>query len=576
MSDFTNLPVPAPPLYGRQQEASQLEHLLKQPNARLITLTGAPGVGKTHLAATVAASQKDLFPDGIHYINLAATRRWVIVLGVIAEALQLPISTQQTLPQLNEQLLKHLKDKRCLLFLDSLEHLLPASVLLEQLLVRCPKVKLLVTSRVPLASSSEQILTLGPLALPTTLEGLETAPERLLEAPAADLFVAMVQQHVPSFVVGKDNVQAVAQLCQELDGLPFALELAASQLERQAPTALLKELSGPYLPDWEVRADPQYFQHSNLREAWQWSYDLLSDKQRLVLRHAQMFTGSFLGDALSSVLGTEKLIAEDVKELLQQLVTKHLITLENSHNDPDTKPRYRLLKLTRRFAYEQFERLDDMPQSHLRYLEYYQQQVEHGAASEDTKSDWLRLERANLEAALGYLKDAYHSYDPSLLETLTPLLSTPLSLEDAGAQQGLETRRPGDLVDAVEAPLLEVEATQTVADEVGLGEPLTGQLAAVQEDSLEGRKRQKEPLRIPVIKEPDDDLFEELTEREQEVLRLVATGLSNREIAEQLNVSPRTVGAHLANIFSKLNVKTRTAAVRKAVSLDLRSPTSRL
>ncbi len=588
MSDFTNLPVPTPPLYGRQQEAGQLEYLLKQESCRLITLTGAPGVGKTHLAATVAAKQQNLFPDGIHYLNLCATRRWVIVLGVIAEALHLPISPQQPLPKLNEALLEHLKDKRCLLFLDSLEHLLPAAVLLEQLLARCPKVKVLITSRAALKSVSEQVVELKPLAVPLSTEGLENNPETLLGVPAAKLFVTMIQQHVPSFVVGKDNVRSVAVLCQYLDGLPFALELAAAQLERQAPATLLKELAGPYLPDWTVACDPQYFQHSNLREAWQWSYDLLGDKQRLVLRHAQLFAGSFSAAALSFILGghilggpatpdssildTQTLSSEDVAGVLQQLVTKHLVSVEM---DASEAPRFRLLQLTRRFAYEGFERLDNLPQSHLRYLEYYQQTTPPDEA-------WLGLEHPNIEAALGYLKDAYHDYDSSFLKTFTRLLGT--------ARQDTQTDATIPEIVALEALTLEATeglesgvldfATPALNDAEGTSKTSLTDLSTDpgtdQEEVFESRKRQKEPLHVALIKNADDELSEELTEREQEVLRLVALGLSNREVAEKLEVSPRTVGAHLANIFSKLNVKTRTAAVRKAVTLDLQPNPPRL
>lgn len=561
----SNVSIPTPPLYGRQAEAKRLEQLLQQPASRLITVTGAPGVGKTHLAATVAANQKDLFPDGIYYVHLAATRRWVIVLGVIAEALHLPISPQQALPQLNEQLLNHLKDRRCLLFLDTFEHLLPASLLLEQLLARCPKVNLLLTSRVPLASASEQSLELKPLAVPTSLDGLEAHPEKLLEMPAADLFVAMVQQHVPSFVLGKDNAKAVAKLCQELDGLPFALELAASQLEKQAPAVLLKELSGPYLPDWEVGADPQYFQHSTLREAWQWSYDLLNEEQHHVLRHAHLFGGGFSASALGSVLGGEQLSREDLKDLLQQLAIKHLVTLESSHQNSVEEPRYRLLNLTRRFAYEQFERFDDLPQSHARYLEYYRRETENRLTTKEPMEPWLSLERANLEAALNYHADGYHEYDEDFLETLSGLLALPAPfLNTSPLEVGENVNEPTSKAAHSSIPEVEVVANQHLQrDPHGL---LAGHLAM---PNGEGRKRQKEALHVLVPKEADGDLFEELTEREQEVLSLVATGLSNREIAEQLKVSPRTVGAHLANIFSKLNVKTRTAAVRKAVSLDL-------
>jgi RNA polymerase sigma factor (sigma-70 family) len=562
MSGINNLVIPSPTLYGRQQEASLLEHLFKQEGRRLITLTGPPGVGKTHLAATVAASQQALFPDGIHYLNLAATRRWVLVLGVIAEALHRPMSPQQPLPQLNEELLKHLEDKRCLLFLDSLEHLLPAAVLLEQLLVRCPKVKLLVTSRTPLKSPSEQVVELRPLVVPSGLEGLESNPETLLEVPAAELFVTMVEQHVPSFVVSKDNVRAVATLCQKLDGLPFALELAASQLERQAPATLLKELDGPYLPDWTVTSDPQYFQHSNLRDAWQWSYDLLGDQQRLVLRHAHMFAGSFSVAALSSVLGTQTLSPEDVAGVLQQLATKHLVTVETSREDANEELRFRLLQLTRRFAYEGFERLDDLPKSHLRYLEYYQ----HATSRDEA---WLRLERRNIEAALGYLKDAYNDYDESLSETFTALLSQP-------HQDPLVTPENGPASEALVLDQEEVFSDLKVAAPETPEVIVPSQLEAPEEEVFEGRKRQKEPLHVAIVKDDNDEFLEELTEREQEVLRFVAMGLSNREVAEKLEVSPRTVGAHLANIFSKLNVKTRTAAVRKAVTLDLQPSSPRL
>jgi predicted ATPase/DNA-binding CsgD family transcriptional regulator len=535
-------------------------------------------VGKTHLAATVAAAQKELFPDGMYYVNFALTRRWVLVLGVIAEAMHLPLSSQQGLPQLNEQLLKYLKDKRCLLFLDGLEHLTPASVLLEQLLSRCPKVKLLLTSRAALRSPSEQVLALSPLAVATDIEGLETQPERLLEASSAELFVTMVQEQVPSFIVGKDNARALAKLTWELDGLPFALELAALQLGKRTPSALLKELSGPYLPNWEVADKTPFTQHENLRDSLQWSYDLLTEKQRLVLRHAQLFGGTFKVSALSAVLGTDKLIAEDVAEILNQLVWRQLVRLENSHNEGFDEPRYSLLRLVKRFAYEQFERLDDLPQSHLRYLEYYQHQVDNVLPNEASKETWLRLERPNLEAALGYVKDAYHVYTSDLSTTLVSLLSTLTSQvpEVQAATEAPVSATPAvqlenltrDLPETPEPPKpAEFEAPESDPEEV-LVDPL-------EDEVFEGRKRQKEPLHIPVVKEQDSEFYEELTEREQEVLRLVATGLSNREIAEELQVSPRTVGAHLANIFSKLNVKTRTAAVRKAVSLELQVPPPR-
>jgi predicted ATPase/DNA-binding CsgD family transcriptional regulator len=594
MSTMNNTVLPTPSLIGRHEEFAALRDLLGQGAPRLITLTGAPGVGKTHLAAAVAASRQDRFPDCVYYLNLASTKRWVILLGVIAEALELPISPQQTVEQINEQLLTYLETKHCLLFLDTFEHLVPAGRLLVHLLERCPHLKIIVTSREALRVPDEHVLHLGPLVAPDPETLLpQLPPERLLHYPAAELFVTFAKRHHPSFVLNADNAASVARLCYALGGVPFALELAASQLTRTPLPELVKALNSAYLPAWTLKSlDPH---HHTLSDSIGWSYSLLTEPQRHILKHASLFGSSFTVQALTHVISDESLGVDEILKTLRQLCRKNLILDQGNPSSDAThrhKERFQLLSIIRQFSYKKIEDAGELPRAQLRFLDHYKHYLEPLVAKEPLLATaWTELEKGNLKVALEWSKDYYPVYDDDLTNTLARLLTsqiashkaTPVTDKEIG-EETVETAVSRDA--ALPQPSVSdandfiVEGQQDNQSE-GQTEnilDIQGAVLELQTDEVEtlstaedkSEERLPKTIHVSLTKEAEDDLLDELTEREAEVLRLVAMGLSNREIAEKLEISPRTVGAHLANIFSKLNVKTRTAAVRKAVTLDLR------
>jgi predicted ATPase/DNA-binding CsgD family transcriptional regulator len=599
-----------PFLLGRERELTLLNHLLGQPSPRLITLAGAPGVGKTFLAAGAAARGEKLFPHCVHYIDLVPTKRWVLLLGVIAEALELPNLHQHTLQDINKQLLEHLGQKKCLLFLDTFEHLLPAKDLLGQLLEGCPNVKLLITSREALRLPDEHVIEVQPLATPTLDAPLET----LLATPAAELFLSTARQHEPGFILEPQDAHVVARLCQLLDGLPAALGLAASQLSHTPLSKLLEQVRND-LPAWKTATLDLH--HSTLGDSLQWSYELMSEKQRTVLRHASLFSSNssrpglyenpgFTVEALTHVLSDESLEPPSVLNILSALARKHLVRVYSSKELPPNQTggnRFRMLNLVQRFAYKQLETYGELPRAQLRFLNYYQEQLSEN--QDHLTPSWLEAERSNIGTALEWSERYYHFYDESFVEATRTLLADPTTLgikpEKRPAKEELEAVKnlsleTHELTANLTVDLALNPGTNLVAENAQLEarlEPLSEGLLAPSErsehaltsdelhdpnspvndpldsDAQDSSQSPRARLQMTLARETDPDLFDELTEREREVLQFVATGLSNREIAERLAISPRTVGTHLTNIFSKLNVKTRTAAVHKAVALEI-------
>jgi transcriptional regulator with XRE-family HTH domain len=227
-----SIPLPPTLLVGRSGALEELCSLLKLSAARLLTLTGTGGVGKTHLALTLAHRMGATFPDGMTFVDLAPLREAESVPFAIAQALQV----QDRGPHLLlAQLQQHLQGRRHLLILDTFEHVLSAAPLLAALLAECPLLKVLVTSRVPLHLRGEQVYSVAPLALPS--DAALTALETLAAIPAIDLFLARVRAYAPTFLLSADNAAHVAAICRQLDGLPLALELAAPRLAVLTPAS---------------------------------------------------------------------------------------------------------------------------------------------------------------------------------------------------------------------------------------------------------------------------------------------------------------------------------------------------
>src|SRR5713226_3395978 len=247
---FQNLPPLLTPLIGREQQEQAISALLLRPEVRLLTLTGTAGIGKTRLAQKVTTDLIEVFTHGVCLVQLAPLSDADLVVSTIAQTLGLRDVEERSL---FESLKAFLRDKHLLLLLDNFEQILPAAPALLELLLACPSLKILVTSRAVLHVEGEHEFAVPPLSLPDPLH--LPAPEQLLHYAAVALFVERAQAVKPTFVLSEDNATAIAQICIRLDGLTLALELAAARSKLLPPQALLGRLNRRLAVLTRVRQD---------------------------------------------------------------------------------------------------------------------------------------------------------------------------------------------------------------------------------------------------------------------------------------------------------------------------------
>jgi predicted ATPase len=354
------LPRPPTVLIGRDAEVAHIGTLLDPTAgaARLLTVVGPGGVGKTRLGLEVAVTLVDAYADGVMFVDLAPVRDPRLVAATIARALNLREGGGQSAREL---LLEYLADRQLLLVLDNFEHVVAAAGLLAELLQRCPRLRMLVTSRAALRLTTERRIRLSPLATPpedlTSLDGLASSP-------AVRLFVDRAQTVDADFTLQPNNAAVVGAICRSLEGLPLAIELAAARTVLLTPSALLRRLERRLAVLAGGAADLPERQRA-LRQTLAWSYDLLGPGEQRLFRRLAVFAGGWTLDSAEAVCADFELPHEAVLDHLHALVDSSLVrSLEN----PASEPRFGMLESVREYATEQLELAGEKTQLRRQFL----------------------------------------------------------------------------------------------------------------------------------------------------------------------------------------------------------------
>jgi predicted ATPase/DNA-binding XRE family transcriptional regulator len=394
-----NLPVELTSFIGRDREIAEVKQAIHE--HRLVTLTGAGGTGKTRLSLKVGAELLDLFPDGIWFIELAPLANSDLIPQTIISILNLHVDGGRTAIQV---LCDYLREKKTLLILDNCEHLIETcGKQAEALLNAASGLKILATSREALGISGEVIWVVPSLSLPDTKTLLQV--EELYQYEAIELFVERARLVQPHFDLTKSNASSVAQICYHLDGIPLAIELAAARIKMMTAEQINSHLDNRFqlLTGGSRTALPR---HQTLRAAIDWSYDLLSESEQLLLRRLAAFSGGWSLDAAEQICADEKLDQAEILGLMGKLVDKSLITAE------ETKlgERYSILETVRQYARERLitsSELEWIQDQQLKFMLELAEQAEPEIRGHNQLLwlDRLDAEIDNLRVALTWSQD---------------------------------------------------------------------------------------------------------------------------------------------------------------------------
>jgi predicted ATPase/class 3 adenylate cyclase len=496
----TELPAEPSAFVGRAAELKKIRVHLEDESVRLLTLTGPGGIGKTRLALRAAAQQADRFEDGAVFVDLSAARDSASMLAAIARPLGLNDTRDE--PLLDE-LARELRDQRVLLVLDNFEQVTASAPTAAQLMLGCPRLKLLVTSREPLHVRGEHLFAVPPLSMPSA-GPRQASGEQLVGYEAIQLFVERAREVKPEFRLTDDNAGAVVEICQRLDGLPLAIELATARINLFSPEALRDRLSSR-LGLLHGGAQDLPARQQTLGATIEWSYQLLEPGEQRLFELLSVFSGIPF-DAVEAVAGSiEHLRGTGIDTLdgLASLANKSLIRQAEAGAG---EPRLAMLETVREYA---AERLDDLPdfsaaarRAHAVYFaDFAQRQWEHLTGDQgDAALTVMAAETENLSVAWRYWvferdldqlnrlvdslwllydrQGSYHATIELTTELLNVLASTPSTPKRAMQEATLRTSLARALM-AIDGYTQEVEDAYTRALELFEGQRELPQLFPV-------------------------------------------------------------------------------------------------
>jgi predicted ATPase/DNA-binding CsgD family transcriptional regulator len=398
----SNLPLQLTSFVGREREAAEVRRLLS--TARLLTLTGAGGCGKTrlalHVAAGLAGSGPEIrfYPDGVWLVELAALGDPALVAQAVASTLGVrEVPSRSVL----DGLVDALRGKAALIVLDNCEHLVAAvAPVMDALLQRCPNLRILATSREALGSVGETTWRVPSLAVPPVSAPGERSVDGLARYEAVQLFVDRARSMQPGFEVTDENAAAVAEICRRLDGIPLAIELAAARVKIFAVQQIVARLDDQFrlLGGGRRTAMPR---HQTLGAMVDWSHDLLSEPERVLLRRLSVFAGGWSFEAAESVASGDGIQVHAVLDLLAQLVDKSLVIAEEERG----AVRYRMLETIRQYAEAKVRESGETERTRNHHGQYFlalAEAAEPNLRGAEQRTWMLRLdvEYDNLRAAL--------------------------------------------------------------------------------------------------------------------------------------------------------------------------------
>ena len=388
-----NLPFQATSFIGRERELAEIRNLLG--TSRLLTLLGMGGLGKTRLSLQTAAEQIHHYPDGVWFLDLAPISDPALIVSETAQVLGVREEPGRPLLQ---TVASHLKSHRALLIMDNCEHVIKASAQMASAILKvAPQVRILTSSREALRAPGEQCYPVLPLPVPARGDGLEA----LAKSTAVRLFVDRAQLHKPGFTLNEREAPAVAELVARLEGIPLALELAAARVRALSVADINARLKDRYkLLTGGSRVLQE--RQQTLRALVDWSYELLTPEEQVVLDRLGVFVDGFDLAAAEAVCGGDPLAPEDVLDLLGSLIEKSLVMLQ----ERDDGARYLMLETIREYAREKLAQRgdDDAAAAAARHCEHYfaLAKAARNGLRGPQQADWLwkvEVEHDNIRSA---------------------------------------------------------------------------------------------------------------------------------------------------------------------------------